>query len=410
MADQPDVIERPADKARADRPIDETRADRPMDEARADRPTRAPVRSEATNHEDNQDDAKSGKPAPARKRFPWGLVILGLVLIAAAIGGGVYWFATRDLQSTDDAFTDGRAITIAPQVKGLVVDLLVNDNQFVKAGQKLIQIDPRDYIAARDQAEATLGLAQAQLANARLSLDMVRVTDPAKLRAAQAQVDANRAVLVRAQADYRRQHNIDPAATTRQSVDDANATNQQAAAQVALAEAQVKQADVVALDIAQGEAQVRQLQAQVAQAQAQLDQARLNLSYTDIIAPQDGWITQRRVERGNYVQVGASIFSIVSPQVWVTANFKETELTRMRPGQEVDISVDAYPTLKLRGHVDSVQLGSGSKFSAFPAENATGNYVKIVQRVPVKIDIDSGLDPNIPLPLGISVDPTVHLK
>jgi membrane fusion protein (multidrug efflux system) len=141
-----------------------------------------------------------------------------------------------------------------------------------------------------------------------------------------------------------------------------------------------------------------------------LEQAQLNLSYTDVVAPQDGWVTQRRVERGNYVQVGAAIFSIVSPQVWVTANFKETELTRMRPGQEVDITVDAYPSLKLRGHVDSVQLGSGSRFSAFPAENATGNYVKIVQRVPVKIDIDSGLDPNIALPLGISVEPTVHLK
>jgi membrane fusion protein (multidrug efflux system) len=215
---------------------------------------------------------------------------------------------------------------------------------------------------------------------------------------------------VRAQADYKRQHNIDPAATTRQNVDEANATNQQAAAQVALAEAQVKQADIVSLDVAQGEAQVRQLQAQVAQAQAQLQQAELNLSYTKVVAPQDGWITQRRVERGNYAQVGAAIFSIVSPQIWVTANFKETELTRMRAGQEVDIAVDAYPSLKLRGHVDSVQLGSGSKFSAFPAENATGNYVKIVQRVPVKIDIDSGLDPNLPLPLGISVEPTVHLQ
>jgi len=384
MADQPDVIERPAD------------------EMKVDRPTRPPAPRPAA--------PQNSEPPQSKKRFPWGFIILGLVLLLAASGGGWYLYTTRDLQDTDDAFTDGRAITIAPQVKGVVTELLVNDNQFVKAGQPLIQIDPRDYVAARDQAEATLGLAQAQLANARINLDMVRVTDPAKLRAAQAQLDANRAVLVRAQADYKRQHNIDPAATTRQSVDDANATNQQAAAQVALAEAQVKQADIVALDVAQGEAQVRQLQAQVAQAQAQLAQAELNLSYTKVVAPQDGWITQRRVERGNYAQVGAAIFSIVSPQIWVTANFKETELTRMRAGQEVDITVDAYPSLKLRGHVDSVQLGSGSKFSAFPAENATGNYVKIVQRVPVKIDIDSGLDPNLPLPLGISVEPTVHLK
>ncbi len=394
MADQPDVIERPAEKTT-------------VDEVKLDRPTRAPTRTDSPQSNEKVGDDKA--PPEKKKRFPWGFLILGLVLVGAAIAGGYYVYSTRNLQSTDDAFTDGRAITIAPQVKGVVVDLLVNDNQFVKAGQTLIKIDPRDYIAARDQAAATLGLAQAQLANARINLDLVRVTDPAKLRAAQAQLDANRAVLTRAQQDYRRQHSIDPAATTRQSVDDANATSLQAAAQVALAEAQVKQADIVALDVAQGEAQVRQLQAQVAQAQAQLDQAQLNLSYTTVVAPQDGWVTQRRVERGNYAQVGAAIFSIVSPQVWVTANFKETELTRMRPGQPVDITVDAYPSLKLHGHVDSIQLGSGSKFSAFPAENATGNYVKIVQRVPVKIDIDSGLDPNLPLPLGISVEPTVHL-
>jgi membrane fusion protein (multidrug efflux system) len=116
------------------------------------------------------------------------------------------------------------------------------------------------------------------------------------------------------------------------------------------------------------------------------------------------------VERGNYVTPGQQIFSIVSPEVWITANFKETQLNRMRPGQKVAISVDAYPELKLKGHVDSIQLGSGSKFTAFPPENATGNYVKIVQRVPVKIVIDSGLDPNIPLPLGISVEPTVSLQ
>ena len=127
-------------------------------------------------------------------------------------------------------------------------------------------------------------------------------------------------------------------------------------------------------------------------------------------APQDGWITKRNVEVGNYINVGQQIFSIVSPEVWVTANFKEGQLDYMRPGQKVRIKVDAYPSLDLRGHVDSIQLGSGSKFTAFPPENATGNFVKVVQRVPVKIVIDSGLDPNIPLPLGISVEPTVTVK
>jgi membrane fusion protein (multidrug efflux system) len=129
-----------------------------------------------------------------------------------------------------------------------------------------------------------------------------------------------------------------------------------------------------------------------------------------VTAPQDGWVTKRNIEQGNYVAAGTEIMAIVAPQVWITANFKENQLNRIQLGQSVAISVDAYPALKLHGHIDSIQLGSGSKFTAFPAENATGNFVKIVQRVPVKIVIDDGMDPNRPLPLGLSVTPTVSLK
>jgi membrane fusion protein (multidrug efflux system) len=146
------------------------------------------------------------------------------------------------------------------------------------------------------------------------------------------------------------------------------------------------------------------------QAAASIRSAQLNLEWCVVRAPDDGWITKRNVEVGNYMQPGAQIFSIVSPDLWITANFKENQLNRIRPGQSVKIDVDSYPSLKLVGHVDSVQLGSGSKFTAFPPENATGNFVKIVQRVPVKIIVDSGLDPNLPLPLGISVEPTISLK
>ena len=153
-----------------------------------------------------------------------------------------------------------------------------------------------------------------------------------------------------------------------------------------------------------------QLKGQVEQAQARLDQALLNLSWTVVTAPQDGWITKRNVDVGDYVTVGQQIFSIVTPEVWITANFKESQLDRMRPGQPATIKLDAYPHLDLRGHVDSIQLGSGSKFTAFPPENATGNFIKIVQRVPVKIVIDKGLDPNLPLPLGISAVPTVDVR
>jgi membrane fusion protein (multidrug efflux system) len=391
MADHPDVIDR-----------DETVE-----------PRQSP-RAEVAQREVPAKQERPPAPPPEKpaepKRRPWGLIVLGLVIVIAAIGGGYYWYANRNLQSTDDAYTDGRAITIAPQVKGRVVALNVNDNQFVHAGDVLIKIDPADYIAARDQARGTLELAQAQLDNARINLETTRITAPAKLAAARAQLDSARAVLVNAQADYRRQHSVDPAATTRQTIDQANATEQQAIAQVANADAQLRQADVVEQSIAEAAAVVKQWQGEVAQDQAKLDQAEIDLARTNVTAPQDGWITRRNVEMGNYVQPGGSIFSLVTPQIWVTANFKETELNRMRPGQHVAIRVDAYPTLRLEGHVDSVQLGSGSKFSAFPAENATGNYIKIVQRVPVKIDIDSGLDPNLPLPLGISVEPTVQLN
>ena len=155
--------------------------------------------------------------------------------------------------------------------------------------------------------------------------------------------------------------------------------------------------------------QISQEEAAVKTAQARLETANLNLEWTEIRAPHDGWISQRNLEQGNYVQQGQNILSIVEPEVWVVANYKETQITRMKPGQKVDIKVDAYPSLKVHGHIDSLQKGTGAQFSAFPPENATGNYVKIVQRVPVKILIDDGLDPNQPLALGMSVVPTVHV-
>jgi membrane fusion protein (multidrug efflux system) len=375
------------------------------------RPANPPPRRAPEAPQANADGGASrADSAPPKRRSGRVWLILAIVVVVLAIGAGWYWYATKDEESTDDAYTDGRAITIAPQVNGYVVDLAVNDNEFVHAGQTIVRIDPRSYVAARDQAQGQLEAAQGQLAAAQAALDLARVTFPAKLLAAQAERDAALAVLSRADADLRRQHGVPRAATTQQDIDQATAGQRQAAAQVAEAGANLKQAEPVQENIAQVAAQVEQWDGQVKQAKAQLDQAELNLGFTNVTAPQDGWITKRNVERGNYVTAGAAITSLVGTQVWVTANFKESQLDRMRPGQQVRIAVDAYPGLKLTGHVDSVQLGSGAKFTAFPPENATGNFVKIVQRVPVKIDIDSGLDPHLPLPLGISVDPTVELK
>ncbi len=311
---------------------------------------------------------------------------------------------------TDDAYTDGQSITIAPQVAGTVMALDVTDNARVKAGQTLIRIDPRAYEATRDEAAANLRIAEARLDNARLKLETARIDYPARRASAQAQLDAAEAIRVKADADARRQLALPRQATTQQDIDAATATRRDAEAKVAQAQAALQQADMVRQFIAGAEAQVSELEAQVALARARLDQARLNLSWTKVTAPQDGWVTRRAVEQGNYVQPGQAIMALVTPDVWITANFKESQLDRMRVGQRVAIRVDAYPDLKLTGHVDSIQRGSGARFAAFPAENATGNFVKVVQRVPVKIAIDSGLPPGLPLPLGLSVEPTVQVK
>jgi membrane fusion protein (multidrug efflux system) len=335
--------------------------------------------------------------------------VLLLVIAVATVGVAAHFYLGGDAVSTDDAYTDGRAVAVAPQVAGSVVALHVADNQRVNAGYVLLEIDPRAYSAARDQAQGNLAVAEAQLANARINLEWAREEYPAKLAAAQAALAAARAGRQKADADARRQRGLPKQATTQQEIDSANAALSTAEAQVDQAQAAVRQAQLVPQYIGEAEAQVRQLEAQVTLARAQLDQAALNLSWTRVISPQDGWITKRNVEQGNYVQAGQSILSIVTPDIWITANFKESQLDRMRPGQPVDIGIDAYPQLKLTGHVDSIQLGSGSRFTAFPPENATGNFVKIVQRVPVKIVVDHGLDPDLPLPLGLSAVPTVHL-
>jgi len=339
----------------------------------------------------------------------WPLIILAILVVLAIIAGIVYWLMRRGLEDTDDAYTEGRAIAIASMVSGYVTELNIDDNTIVKAGDLLLKIDPRDYIAARDQARANLSLAQAQLESAKVDLAIARVRIPAQLVQAKSQLEQAEANQKQAAQEYHRQHNVDQRATTKTLVDQANAQLQSNSASVNSAEAQVHIASLVDLNIQSAEELVKQRQAQVEQAQASLAQAEVNLSYTEIKAPQDGRITRRNVERGTYIQAGQQAFYIVTPQVWVTANFKENQLAYMQQGQSVSISVDAYPNLKLRGHVDSIQEGSGARFTAFPAENATGNFVKIVRRVPVKILIDSGLDKSRGLPLGISVTPTVHV-
>jgi membrane fusion protein, multidrug efflux system len=356
---------------------------------------------------ESPEDPKHAEQRQRARRWVKAILILAGVLLI--VGALIYWLASRNRISTDDAFVDGRAAAVGPRVAGAVISLDVNDNQFVHAGDALVHLDPRPFQLALDQAEADLATARAQLAAERHGQLVSQRNFPAQLAQAQAQLRSARAALDKAQNDEQREHELSGTATTAQEADVTRVALRQAQAQVAVAEAQVQAAGAVPARLSQVEAQINQQQAAEGDAEAKVAQARLNLEWTVVQAAEDGWVTKRSVEVGNYLSVGQQIMALVSPQIWITANFKENQLARVRPGQPVRIGIDMYPKLRLHGHIDSIQLGSGTKFSTFPAENATGNFIKIVQRIPVKIDIDSGLDPNFPLPLGASAEPTVDL-
>ena len=368
---------------------------------------------EGNKRQDKQDQDKGDKGEDDKqggKKRRWPIVVLVLVLILAVVGGTLYWYLTRNEEDTDDAYTEGNAVSIAPKVSGYVIERLVDDNTFVHTGDLMLRIDPRDYLTARDQAAANLALAQAQLRSAEIDLEISRVRYPADRVQAQAQLAQALANQADARREYRRQHAVDQRATTQTTVDQATTQFEATTATAEQMEAQLRVASLVPQNIATTSSMLKQRQAQVAQAQASLAQAELNLSYTEIRAPQEGRVTRRNVDVGTYAQAGQQVFYVVATQTWVVANFKETQLNRMRLGQHVTIKVDAYPMLKLHGHIESIQEGAGARFTAFPSENATGNFVKIVRRVPVKITIDDGIDPRQGLPLGLSVEPTVELK
>ncbi|GBR50813.1 multidrug ABC transporter [Neokomagataea thailandica NBRC 106555] len=355
-----------------------------------------------------QDDQPSG--STPKKSHPVRRAILILIVLLIVVGIGIYVFLTRNQYSTDDAYTEGRKISVAAHVNGYVTRLLVNDNQFVHEGDVLFTVDNRDYEAALKKAQAAVEQANANIDAYRLQVAVAQKNFPGKLVTAKGSLAAAQAQLVKAEADYRRQRSVARAATSQQDIDTARAALEEARAKVLQAEGQLTQAEPVDANLSNASARVTQEQASLESARAQLRQAELNMEWTQVRAPHDGWIAERSIEQGNFVQTGQKLFTIVQPEVWVVANFKETQITRMRNGQKVDMSVDAYPDLKLHGHIDSIQLGSGENFSTFPPENATGNFVKTVQRIPVKIIIDNGLNPQMPLALGLSVTPTVYVK
>jgi len=327
------------------------------------------------------------------------LILVPLVLIAAVL---YYWFFLRPYESTDNAFIAADIISVAPQVPGQVADLFVRDNQAVHLGDMLVQIDPRNYEHKLQQAQANLTAARTRLDQAKAQV----TADEAKVQEEQASLVANETEAQRTQADLQRYQSLQAPAVSRSQLDLAATQARSSSAGVNVAQSRTKAAQA---QVELSKAAIETATADVQGYEAAVRQAELQLSYTKVTAPADGFVTHRTVQTGAYVQIGQALLALVPANVYVVANFKETQVEHMRPGQPVKITVDSYPHHSFRGHVDSIQRGSGAQFSLLPPENASGNYVKVVQRIPVKILFDGMIDTNLPLGPGMSVVPTVNV-
>jgi membrane fusion protein, multidrug efflux system len=397
------------------------------------------------------------------------LILLALVVVAAIISIPVYsYYAARE--STDDAQVDGHLVPISPRVSGTIMEVLVNDNQQVKAGQSLVKLDPADYQVALTQAQAQLATAQATTSESEVNVPLTNINTRSQVDTSKTQVDEVRAAVNSAQqAANQAQANIGSAKATlearqadyekaqkdlarfkdlvakdeisKQEYDTADAAARAGAANVEAAKANVTVAqrnfDKAMADLGQAKARLdtaqvqerqsaqirprqqeasqarfKESQAQVQQRDANVKQAELNLSYTDLKAPVEGVVSKKSAEPGMQLTAGQEIMAIVPlNDVWVTANFKETQLKKMHVGQKVEIEVDTYGgSRKYQGHIDSIAAASGGRFSLLPPENATGNYVKVVQRVPVKILLEPGQNDDQRLLPGMSVTPVVLLN
>jgi len=347
-------------------------------------------------------------PVPAKKFNFRRLLTAGAavaVLAGAAWYGWDYWTVGQYLVSTDDAYVRADSTTIAPKVSGYLREVLVGDNERVKTGQVLARIDERDFKVALDQAKADVASANAAIASKQAQLGVQQ----AVIDAAKATIEVDKATVTFAAQENKRY--TDLAATGYGSVQNAQqAQSRNAGAQAAIARdtanlaSALKQVDLLRAEIAQATAAL-------ARAEALQSQAELNLSYTTIFAPIDGVIGNRTLRVGQYVQAGTQLMSVVPVAgAYVVANYKETQLTDVREGQAVDIAVDMFPGHLVHGHVDSIAPASGQEFALLPPDNATGNFTKVVQRIPVRIALDRANDQLIELRPGMSVIPTVETK
>lgn len=343
------------------------------------------------------------KPSVIRRHPYWtALIIVGLIGlgIATYFVWLVYFYP---YETTDDAFVDARSFALATKVSGYLEDVAVTDNAHVAAGAVIAKIAPRDYQIAVDQAEAQVEAAKASITNATAQIDVASAAiDEAKAREA-----SSGAALQFAKDEANRQRQLQQGgAGSLQTSQQAESNLRQA--QAAYAEAQANISSAMKNKVA-AEAQRTSAEASLKQAEAQKESADQNLDYTTLTAAQPGRVVKISGAKGQFVQAGQAIAMFVPDEIWVTANFKETQLADMRPGQPVELTIDAYPDHVLHGKVDSVQPGSGTAFSLLPAENATGNYVKVTQRVPVKITVDNW-PKDVSIGPGMSVEPTVTVR
>ncbi len=412
---------------------------------------------------------KKKKPADPRRKRTVRLIVLA-VLVVALIAAIPIWAYYSVRESTDDAQVDGHVVPISPRISGTILSVLVNDNQPVRAGQEMVRLDPADYQVAQIQAEANLANASASTTESEVNVPVTNINTRSQVSTSSTQVDEGRAgvasaqqavnaararvssanfALAQAQANsvksqqdlarYRelvskdeiskQDYDAAVAAATanaaqvdsaksaiieaQHNLDQGIAELGQTRARLATALVQQRQSqEIRPKQVAVSQARFKSAQAQVRQSQANLDQAKLNIGYTVIRAPVDGIVSRKTAEPGMQVSPGQQIMALVPlDDIWITANFKETQLKKMRVGQKVEIEVDTYGSShKFLGHVDSVAAASGARFSLLPPENATGNFVKVVQRVPVKLVLEPGENRQHLLLPGMSVVPTVLLN
>ncbi|MGB7629662.1 MAG: HlyD family secretion protein [Candidatus Deferrimicrobium sp.] len=355
-------------------------------------------------------------PAPRNNRKRKAIGVFLFVLAAMALSGFAYWKYRQTHVSTDDAYIDGRIHLISSRVQGTVVEVRVRDNQPVGAGDPLLRIDPEPFAVRESAAVSAVSGGAADLVAARKDVEAAK----AQLLQLSAGIEAARAGTALAEArrsqtsrDAARMKRLfDRQVISRESFEKSQTDAEVVKAQDDLAKEELRLAEAAIptqeAQIAQREARVAQQQAQVRQRESALAEAKLLHRYTTVLSPADGYVTRKSVEAGQVVSPGQSLLAVAAlDNVWVMANFKETDIERIRPGQEVEIRVDTFKGKIFKGTVDSIMAGTGSAFALFPPENASGNYVKVVQRVPVKIVLSRGEDPDHILRIGMSVIPTV---